>query len=330
MGKASKSLTVRKPGRKNKRANTKRLVPAAADANAPAPNSCTDLGKKRVAVLEFKDNEDQVLVEIRVNDELPALCSPVRLSNAPSLLNDLNKTPKTPCSKASFHSSTSGHANNLMRTPKTPCTTLGRLSSSPSVLANLMRTPNTPCAISRFQNFPSACSNLSNTPKTPCFQEIPRESRLESLPVDVLVKVLCHLHHDQLRPAFHVSKRIREAVLLARQFHFNFTTPDRTRQALLNSTTPQPWEHWPFVQNKSRMLKSCPKTPKAPRHIFRPPPQFDSADIRHIADALFQESAFPSTCASSSSLSRSGSKSQLASNRVLFYSDELNRCNSLL
>lgn len=28
------------------------------------------------------------------------------------------------------------------------------------------------------------------------------------------VKVLCHLHHDQLRAVFHVSQRIRKAVSL--------------------------------------------------------------------------------------------------------------------
>lgn len=28
------------------------------------------------------------------------------------------------------------------------------------------------------------------------------------------VKILCHLHHDQLRAVFHVSQRIRKAVSL--------------------------------------------------------------------------------------------------------------------
>lgn len=92
------------------------------------------------------------------------------------------------------------------------------------------------------------------------------------------VKILCHLHHDQLRAVFHVSQRIRRAVssslslwhvciavvilswqlmvlfimmlqvVLARQFHFNFTTPDRSRQEMLRTMTPRPTEHWPFVR----------------------------------------------------------------------------------
>ncbi|XP_062144598.1 F-box protein At4g35930-like isoform X2 [Alnus glutinosa] len=54
------------------------------------------------------------------------------------------------------------------------------------------------------------------------------ESQLESLPKELLVKIICHLHHDQLRAVFHVSnKRIRKAVLCARRTHFNYTTPRR-------------------------------------------------------------------------------------------------------
>lgn len=91
------------------------------------------------------------------------------------------------------------------------------------------------------------------------------------------VKLLCHLHHDQLKPVFHVSQRIRKAVslslsasssfcfffynlrihdltssyywqqvILARQYHFNYTTPDRSRQEMLRTMTPHPTEHWPF------------------------------------------------------------------------------------
>lgn len=102
------------------------------------------------------------------------------------------------------------------------------------------------------------------------------------------VKILCHLHHDQLRAVFHVSQRIRKAVstslslylclyldqlwfwadgwsclyccvqvVIARQFHFNYTTPDRSRQEMLRTITPQPTEHWPFVRWLSQTLKLC-------------------------------------------------------------------------
>eukprot|EP00249_Psilotum_nudum_P036039 c6214_g1_i1 orf=2-775(-) len=46
------------------------------------------------------------------------------------------------------------------------------------------------------------------------------ESPLESLPLELLVRIICALQHDQLKPAFHVCKRIRQAVLIARQCHF--------------------------------------------------------------------------------------------------------------
>ncbi|KAI7757837.1 LOW QUALITY PROTEIN: hypothetical protein M8C21_019284, partial [Ambrosia artemisiifolia] len=77
-------------------------------------------------------------------------------------------------------------------------------------------------------------SNLLRTPK----MEIPNgdvsdyKSRLESLSMEVMVKILCHLHHDQLRASFHVSERVRKAAVIARQFYFNYTTPDRGRDAM--------------------------------------------------------------------------------------------------
>ena len=50
------------------------------------------------------------------------------------------------------------------------------------------------------------------TPKTPATPEFASTSRLESLPMDLLIKILCHLHHDQLKAVFHVSQKIRKAV----------------------------------------------------------------------------------------------------------------------
>ncbi|KAK2630672.1 hypothetical protein QOZ80_UnG0729360 [Eleusine coracana subsp. coracana] len=74
---------------------------------------------------------------------------------------------------------------------------------------------------------------LPKTPKTPVEAAFAGDSRLESLPLDLLIKIVCNLHHDQLKSVFHVSKRIRTAVQLARQLYFNYTTPDRSRQELL-------------------------------------------------------------------------------------------------
>ncbi|KAK7262985.1 hypothetical protein RJT34_30568 [Clitoria ternatea] len=165
-------------------------------------------------------------------------------------------------------------------------------------------------------------SGLVGTPMTPRVEDCVSESRLESLPMDLLVKILCHLHHDQLRAVFHVSRRIRKAVVIARQFHFNYTTPDRSRQEMLSTMTPRPTEHWPFLCNGKGMRIPSPHTPKAPRHGPRPPSRLKVSEMRQVAAVLFQETAFPSHCLVPSVIPKPLCKS-LASNRVLFYEDEL-------
>ncbi|XP_031276758.1 F-box protein At4g35930 [Pistacia vera] len=167
-------------------------------------------------------------------------------------------------------------------------------------------------------------NHLMGTPKTPRDEDCESESRLEALPMDLLVKILCHLHHDQLKAVFHVSKRVRKAVVVARQLYFNYTTPDRSRQEMLRTLTPRPTEHWPFVtkgEGRGVIMRS-PHTPKAPRHGPRPPSRMKITEMRQIAAVLFQDSAFSSRCMVPSVLSKPLCKS-LASNRVLFYEDEL-------
>ncbi|KAI4327768.1 hypothetical protein L6164_020192 [Bauhinia variegata] len=167
-------------------------------------------------------------------------------------------------------------------------------------------------------------NNLLGTPKTPRPEDFESESRLESLPMDLLVKILCHLLHDQLKAVFHVSQRIRKAVLIARQFHFNYTTPDRSRQELLSTMTPRPTEQWPFLckgDGKGLRIPS-PHTPKAPRHGPRTPSRLKFSEMRQVTAVLFQESALPPRCMVPSVLPKPLCKS-LASNRVLFYEDEL-------
>ncbi|MFS7955034.1 putative F-box domain-containing protein [Helianthus anomalus] len=178
-------------------------------------------------------------------------------------------------------------------------------------------------------------NNLQRTPKTPRdpFPEVDRsdyESRLESLPMELLVKILCHLHHDHLRAVFHVSERVRKAVVIARQFYFNYTTPDRSRQEILCTATPQPTEQWPFVskgEGKSKDFK-LPITPKAPRHGPRPPSRLKLTEMRQIAAVLFQESAFHPSYIVPSLIPKTICKS-FASNRVLFYDEELELCQAV-
>ncbi|NP_001132716.1 F-box protein At4g35930-like [Zea mays] len=137
---------------------------------------------------------------------------------------------------------------------------------------------------------------LPKTPKTPDASAFDGDSNLESLPLDLLVKIMCCLHHDELKVVFHVSKRIRKAVELARQYHFNYTTPDRSRQELLLNRTPLPTEHWPFLRIDGKDVRvSTPRTPRAPKHASRLS-RLKLVDVKPITAVLFQESPtlFPS------------------------------------
>ncbi|KAJ4842435.1 hypothetical protein Tsubulata_027302 [Turnera subulata] len=214
--------------RRLRRSSSKYLKPGALAqlrySKASAGKSCTDLGKKRVAVFGAeKLEEEDIVLENRVIDRSPLMMSPV----------DVLK-----------------------------------------------------------QN------HLASTPKTPRNVDCEYASRLESLPMELLV-------------------------LLARQFYFNYTTPDRSRQEMLRIMTPRPTEHWPFVTkgDGKGVFMPSPHTPKAPRQGPRPP-RIKITEMKQIAAVLFQDSAFPSRCMVPSVLSRPLCKS-LASNRVLFYEDEL-------
>ncbi|KAI3420674.1 uncharacterized protein J3R85_012613 [Psidium guajava] len=255
MGKVSPKERETKGARQKRRlrsSSKKYLKPGALAqlrySRGSGAKSCTDIGKKRVAVLDAKKAENDVPLEDKAADKSPLLLSPVNLAKQ----------------------------NNLPWTPQTP---------------------------------------HDNDCKT--------ESRLEALPIDLLVKILCHLHHDQLRAVFHVCQRVRKAVVIARQFHFNYTTPDRSRQEMLRSMTPRPTEHWPFKRGDGKgVFMPSPHTPKAPRQGPRPPSRIKLAEMRQIAAVLFQESTFPSRCMVPSVLTKPLCKS-LASNRALFYEEEL-------
>ncbi|MED6144883.1 hypothetical protein PIB30_019671 [Stylosanthes scabra] len=59
-------------------------------------------------------------------------------------------------------------------------------------------------------------------------------SLLEALPLDILVKVICGVEHEDLHRLFHVSKTIREAALVAKDLHFEYRTPINNKLALYN------------------------------------------------------------------------------------------------
>ncbi|XP_057433403.1 F-box protein At1g61340-like [Lotus japonicus] len=59
-------------------------------------------------------------------------------------------------------------------------------------------------------------------------------SPLEALPQEILIKVLCGVDHEDLKQLFHVSKTIREATLVAKEMHFEFSTPKKKTFALIS------------------------------------------------------------------------------------------------
>ncbi|KAE8797352.1 F-box protein [Hordeum vulgare] len=167
---------------------------------------------------------------------------------------------------------------------------------------------------------------LPTTPKTPQAADCDGHSRLESLPLDLLIKIVCYLHHDQLKAVFHVSSRIRKAVELARQYHFNYTTPDRSRQELLQNKTPLRSEHWPFMRIDGKDVRvATPRTPKAPKHGPRPS-RFKLLDVKPITAVLFPDS-LPSKKLRLRRLMPPGLPRPVpkaaASPRVLLYEEEL-------
>ncbi|KAF7803550.1 F-box protein [Senna tora] len=56
-------------------------------------------------------------------------------------------------------------------------------------------------------------------------------SRLEALPEDILIRVLCGVDHEDLKQLYHVSKTIKEAALIAKQWHFEYSTPKKKTPA---------------------------------------------------------------------------------------------------
>ncbi|MED6145141.1 hypothetical protein PIB30_022284 [Stylosanthes scabra] len=52
-------------------------------------------------------------------------------------------------------------------------------------------------------------------------------SLLEALPLDILIRVLCGVDHEDLGQLLYVSKTISEAAEVAKRFHFEYNTPKK-------------------------------------------------------------------------------------------------------
>ncbi|RZC65490.1 hypothetical protein C5167_009180 [Papaver somniferum] len=55
---------------------------------------------------------------------------------------------------------------------------------------------------------------------------------IESLPQDILVRILCCVEHEDLKQLVHVSKSMKDAALVAKKWHFEFSTPNAKTAAL--------------------------------------------------------------------------------------------------
>ncbi|KAK1368516.1 putative Heteroproteinous nuclear ribonucleoprotein U-like protein 1 [Heracleum sosnowskyi] len=53
------------------------------------------------------------------------------------------------------------------------------------------------------------------------------KSVIEALPQDILIRILCGVEHDDLKRLFYVSKSIRAATVIAKQWHFAYSTPTK-------------------------------------------------------------------------------------------------------
>lgn len=99
MGKVSPKERIRKQ-KKRLRGSSKYLKPRALArlrySKASASKSCTDLGRKRVAVLETEKAESDIVLEENAIDKSPLMLSPVNLVKQSSFLG----TPKTPTFEA--------------------------------------------------------------------------------------------------------------------------------------------------------------------------------------------------------------------------------------
>ncbi|KAK9089474.1 hypothetical protein Scep_028556 [Stephania cephalantha] len=78
----------------------------------------------------------------------------------------------------------------------------------------------------RVEPSPTGLSPVRTPLKRACsFRYNVEKSLLEALPQEILVKILCCLHHEDLDRVYNVSKTIRDASVIAGAMHFAFRTP---------------------------------------------------------------------------------------------------------
>ncbi|KDP20884.1 hypothetical protein JCGZ_21355 [Jatropha curcas] len=128
--------------------------------------------------------------------------------------------------------------------------------------------------ISNSEDFLPLDSPIQTPLKRHCNLE-PEKSALESLPQDILVKILCGVDHDDLKQLFHVSTVIREATLVAKKWHFAYSTPKKTPAFRTSIDFENPSEFEDI---------EAPNAPKVPRSYKS---RLNGKNLADISVALF-------------------------------------------
>ncbi|KAK7327969.1 hypothetical protein VNO77_22063 [Canavalia gladiata] len=97
---------------------------------------------------------------------------------------------------------------------------------------------------------------------------------LEVLPWDILVHVLCCVDHDDLKQLILVSKAIKEATLIAKEWHFEYSTPKKKSFTFQN----------PFSMEDANRFQEI-EAPNAPLRKSRS--RFNEKKLASISVALF-------------------------------------------
>ncbi|KAG2267915.1 hypothetical protein Bca4012_061595 [Brassica carinata] len=64
--------------------------------------------------------------------------------------------------------------------------------------------------------------------KNICEKTVDKTQEFETLPQDILIKIICGVEHGDLKQLCNVSKTIRDATLIAKKCHFEYSTPRKT------------------------------------------------------------------------------------------------------
>ncbi|GAB4831147.1 hypothetical protein Ancab_005154 [Ancistrocladus abbreviatus] len=110
------------------------------------------------------------------------------------------------------------------------------------------------------------------------FEFAPEMPLLETLPQEILIKILCGVDHDDLKQLFHVSSSIREATVIAKKVHFAYTTPSKIRASRSSMD----------LQNSEELsYDDGIEAPNAPKQSRVPRSRIGEKKLADIAVALF-------------------------------------------